>query len=182
MLAWVSPQSRGRKSSKPVRRQASSRIASSASRLREPEFRDGRDAIVKNLAPLADVAAVPSAYDAEALVSVLVGHLIQAGTPEQGLTRMMLDVIDELRRRDADHSYPALRALAVIGPPGVAEYAAVAAGRLAAGMRACRGPPASATSPRARATWPLTPQATPPSSPVSSPTSTEASRTRCGLS
>jgi hypothetical protein len=34
---------------------------------------------VKNLALLADVAAVPSAYDAEALVSVLVGHLIQAG-------------------------------------------------------------------------------------------------------
>jgi hypothetical protein len=132
MLAWVSPQSRGRKSSKPVRRQASSRAASSASRPREPEFRDGRDVIVKNLAVLADVAAVPSAYDAEALVSVLVGYLIQAGVPQPGLTRMMLDVIDELRRRDADHSYPALRALAVIGPPGVAEYAAVAAGRLAA--------------------------------------------------
>jgi hypothetical protein len=112
MLAWVSPQSRGRKSSKPVRRQASSRVASSASRLREPEFRDGRDVIVKNLALLADVAAVPSAYDAEALVSVLVGYLIQAGIPEPGLARMMLDVIDELRRRDADHSYPALRALA----------------------------------------------------------------------
>lgn len=96
MLAWVSPQSRGRKSSKPVRRQASSRVASGASRLREPEFRDGRDVIVKNLALLADVAAVPSAYDAEALVSVLVGYLIQAGVPEPGLTRMMLDVIDEL--------------------------------------------------------------------------------------
>jgi hypothetical protein len=106
MLAWVSPQSRGRKSSKPVRRQASSRVASGASRLREPEFRDGRDVIVKNLAVLADVAAVPSAYDAEALVSVLVGYLIQAGVPEPGLTRMMLDVIDELRRRDADHSLP----------------------------------------------------------------------------
>jgi hypothetical protein len=38
----------------------------------------------------------------------------------------------EVRRRDADHSYPALRALAVIGPPGVTGYAAVAAGRLAA--------------------------------------------------
>ena len=87
---------------------------------------------MKNLALLADVAAVPSAYDAEALVSVLVGYLIQAGVPEPGLTRMMLDVIDELPRRDADHSYPALRALAVIGPPGVTEYAAVAAGRLAA--------------------------------------------------
>ena len=64
---------------------------------------------MKNLALLADVAAVPSAYDAEALVSVLVGYLIQAGIPEPGLTRMMLDVIDELRRRDADHSYPATR-------------------------------------------------------------------------
>jgi len=74
----------------------------------------------------------PVNYDAEALVSVLVGYLIQAGVPEPGLTRMMLDVIDELRRRDAGHSYPALRALAVIGPPGVAGYAAVAAGRLAA--------------------------------------------------
>lgn len=81
--------------------------------MREPEFRDGRDVIVKNLAVLADVAAVPSAYDAEALVSVLVGYLIHAGVPEPGLTRMMLDVIDELRRCDADHSYPALRALAV---------------------------------------------------------------------
>jgi hypothetical protein len=95
-------------------------------------LRDGRDVIVKNLALLADVAAVPSAYDAEALVSVLVGYMIQAGIPEPRLTRMMLDVIDELRRRDADHSYPALRALAVIGPPGATEYAAVAAGRLAA--------------------------------------------------
>ncbi|HET9974796.1 MAG TPA: hypothetical protein VFQ68_41645, partial [Streptosporangiaceae bacterium] len=60
----MSPKSRGRKPSKPVRRQQSSRVASGASRLREPEFRDGRDVIVKNLAPLADVAAVPSAYDA----------------------------------------------------------------------------------------------------------------------
>jgi hypothetical protein len=85
MLAWVSPQSRGRKSSRPVRRQTSSRVASSASRLREPEFRDGRDVIVKNLALLADVAAVPSAYDAEALVSVLVGYLIQAGIPGPSL-------------------------------------------------------------------------------------------------
>lgn len=132
MLAWVSPQSRGRKPSKPVRRQASSQVGSSARRLREPEFRDGRDVIVKNLALLADVAAVPSAYDAEALVSVLVGYLIQAGIPEPSLTRMMLDVIDELRRLDADHSYAALRALAVIGPPGVTGYAAVAADRLAA--------------------------------------------------
>lgn len=119
MPAWVSPQSRRRKSSTPVRRQTSSRVASysNASRLREPEFRDGRDVIVKSRAAVADVAAVPSAYDAEALVSVLVGYLIQAGTPEPSLTRTMLDVIDELRRRDADHSYPALRALAVVGPP-----------------------------------------------------------------
>ena len=132
MLEWVSPQSRRRKSSKPVRRQTSSRVGTGASRLREPELRDGRDVIVKNLALLADKAAVPSAYDAEAFVSVLVGYMIQAGVPEPGLTRMMLDVIDELRRRDAGHSYPALRALAVIGPPGVTEYAAVAADRLAA--------------------------------------------------
>lgn len=132
MLAWVSPKSRGRKSPKPARRQQSYRVASGASRLREPEFRDGRDVIVKNLAPLADVAEIPSAYDAEAIVSVLVGYLVQAGIPEPSLTRMMLDVIDELRRRDADHSYPALRTLAVIGPPGVTEYAAVAADRLAA--------------------------------------------------
>jgi hypothetical protein len=54
------------------------------------------------LTRLADVAAVPSAYDAETFVSVLVGYLIQVGIPEPGLTRMMLDVIDELRRRDAD--------------------------------------------------------------------------------
>ena len=88
--------------------------------------------MVKNLALLADVAEVPSAYDAEALVSVLTGHLIQAGIPEPNFTRMMLDVIDELRRRDDDHSYPALRTLAVIGPPGVTEYAAATANRLAA--------------------------------------------------
>lgn len=88
--------------------------------------------MVKNLALLADVAEVPSAYDAEALVSVLAGHLIQAGIPEPKFTRMMLDVIDELRRRDDDHSYPALRTLAVIGPPGVTEYAAATASRLAA--------------------------------------------------
>ena len=89
MLAWASPQSRGRRSSKPVRRQASSRAASSTSRLREPEFRDGRDVIAKNLELLADVAAVPSAYDAEALVSVLVGYLIQAGIPEPGDTTLV---------------------------------------------------------------------------------------------
>jgi hypothetical protein len=132
MLAWVSPQSRGRKSSKPARRKAPSRVASGASRLREPDFRSSRDVMVDSLALLADVAEVPSAYEAEALVSVLAGHLIQAGIPEPNFTRMMLDVIDELRRRDHDHSYPALRILAVIGPPNVTEYAAAVANRLAA--------------------------------------------------
>lgn len=128
----MSPQSRRRKSSKPARRQDSARARSSASRLREPEFRDGRDEIVKNLAPLADIAEVPSAYDAELLASVLIGYLIQAGAPDLTFTRIMLDVVDELRRRGADYSYPALRVLAVIGPPGVTEYAAAAADRLAA--------------------------------------------------
>lgn len=71
---------------------------------------------MKNLAPLADVAAVPAAYDAEDLVSVLVGYLIQAGIPELCLTRMMLDVIDELRRRDAGHSYLAPRARSLVRP------------------------------------------------------------------
>jgi hypothetical protein len=61
---------------------------------------------VKNLALLADVAAVPPAYDTEALVSVLVGYLIQAGIPEPSLTRIMLDVIDELRRRHRGHVPP----------------------------------------------------------------------------
>ena len=54
---------------------------------------------MENLALLADKATVPSTYDAEDMVSVLVGYLIQAGIPEPSLTRMMLDVIDELAAR-----------------------------------------------------------------------------------
>lgn len=126
-LAPMSPRSRGRKSAKKVRHQTSARAASGSRDLREPRFRDSRDTIVKNLALLSDAAEVPSPYDAEVLTSVILGHLFQAGVPEPALTRILLDAVDELRRRGC---YPALQALALQGPPGVRDYSATAAGLL----------------------------------------------------
>jgi hypothetical protein len=81
---------------------------------------------------LADPAEVPDAYDAEVAVSVLVGTMVQAGAQGDILARALLDVTDELVRGDQAHAYPALRTLAVIGPPETSAYTAQAADRIAA--------------------------------------------------
>ena len=127
----MSPVSRGRKSArsskagKPVRRRPGG--GSGASRLREPGFLAGRDVIIENLAKLLDIEDAASPYEAEALGSVVLGLMIEAGMPGDAIVRVVLDVVDELERRDAAHSYAALRVLAVVGPPEVTEYAAQAA-------------------------------------------------------
>jgi hypothetical protein len=82
------------------------------------------------MAPLADRSRVSDAYNAESLVSVLLGMMIQAGMGGDRLAGVLLDLTDEFGRRDVPHSYPALRTLAVIGPPEVSEYATRAAERV----------------------------------------------------
>lgn len=131
----MSPVSRGRKSArsskagKPVRRRPGG--GSGASRLREPGFLAGRDVIIENLAKLLDIEDAAGPYEAEVLGSVVLGLMIEAGMPGDAIVRVVLDVVDELERRDAAHSYAALRVLAVVGPPEATEYAAQAAQRLA---------------------------------------------------
>jgi hypothetical protein len=61
----------------------------------------------------------------------VLGFLIAPGIPEDAIVRVVLDVIDELERRNAASSYTALRVLAVVGPPGTTGYAAQAALRVA---------------------------------------------------
>jgi hypothetical protein len=96
-------------------------------RLREPGLRDAYDAIIEPMRDLADPGQVPDAFEAEAMVSVLVGMVYQA-CPDVGLvTTALLDVVDELRRSSLPHAYLGLRTLAVIGPAEVREAAARAA-------------------------------------------------------
>jgi hypothetical protein len=121
----VSPKSRSRN---PVKRQSNGRQPNgrqpSRSRLREPQLRLGRDFLVQSLAVLADSKKVQDAYNAEAMVSVLLGQLAAIGVRADRMGGVLLDVIDELARRDDDSTIPALRTLAVVGPPEVAAYAA----------------------------------------------------------
>lgn len=132
----MSPVSRGRKpakssrSGKPVRRSPARGAVPGTSRLREPTFLPGRDEVIKSLAKLVDAKVTASAYEAEALGSVVLGFLIAPGIPEDAIVRIVLDVIDELERRNAAFSYTALRVLAVVGPPETTEYAAQAALRV----------------------------------------------------
>lgn len=121
--------SRGRKPAK--RRQPSHVHLSGENRLREPGLRAARDLIVASLTRLLDQREVPGAYDAEIIVGVLLGKLIQPRMPNSAVIGCLMDVIDELERRGEDHSYPALRALAILGPPEIGGYAASAAERAA---------------------------------------------------
>lgn len=78
----VSPVSRGRKppksgrSGKPVRRSPAFGAVPGTSRPREPTFLAGRDEVIKSLAKLVDAEVAASAYEAEALGSVVLGFLI----------------------------------------------------------------------------------------------------------
>lgn len=125
----MSPVSRGRKPAK--RRQPSRVHLSGKNRLREPELRAARDLFVASLGGLLDQREVPGAYDAEIVVSVLLGKLIQPRMSNSAVIGCLMDVIDELEHRGEDYSYPALRALAVLGPPETRGYAASAADRAA---------------------------------------------------
>jgi hypothetical protein len=125
----VSPVSRSRKPAK--RRQPSRVHLSGKNRLREPGLQAARDLLVASLTGLLDQREVPSAYDAETGVSALLGKLIQPRMANSEVIGCLMDVIDELERRGEDYSYPALRALAVLGPPEIRAYAASAADRAA---------------------------------------------------
>jgi hypothetical protein len=143
----VSPVSRGRKppksgrSGKPVRRSPAFGAVPGTSRPREPTFLAARDEVIKSLAKLVDAEVAASAYEAEALGSVVLGFLIAPGLPEDAIVRIVLDVIDELERRNAASTYTALCVLAVVGPPGTTEYAAQTARRVASRQGECVSQP-----------------------------------------
>jgi hypothetical protein len=121
--------SRGRKPAK--RRQPSRVHQAGKNHLREPGLRAARDLFVDSLTVLLDQREVSGAYEAEIVVSVLLGNLIQPRVPNSAVIGCLMDVIDELQRRGEDYSYPALRALAVLGPSESRGYAASAADRAA---------------------------------------------------
>jgi hypothetical protein len=125
----VSPVSRGRKPAK--RRQPSRVHLSGKNRLREPGLQAARDLLIESLTVLLNQREVPGAYDAEVVISVLLGKLIQPRMSNSAVIGCLMDVIDELQRRGEDYSHPALRALAVLGPPELREYAASAADQAA---------------------------------------------------
>lgn len=89
------------------------------------------DAITKPMAALADPSQVPDAFEAEVMISVLAGLVLQAGATGDDLASAFLDVVDELARSQLAHAYPALRAIAVAGPAEITEYATRAADRMA---------------------------------------------------
>jgi hypothetical protein len=129
----VSPKSKSRKPAKARQRlrPAERRQPSRTGRLREPGLRAAYDAIIEPMRELTNPAIVPDAYEAEVMVSVLIGLVIQAGLTSDLLATALLDVVDELARSGLAHAYPALRALGVLGPPEISESAARAADRVA---------------------------------------------------
>ena len=129
----VSPKSKSRKPAKARQRRhpAERRQPSRTGRFREPGLRAAYDAIIEPMRDLTDPAIVPDAYEAEVMVSVLIGLVIQAGLTSDLLATALLDVEDELARSGLAHAYPALRTLAVLGPPEISEPAARSADRMA---------------------------------------------------
>lgn len=96
------------------------------------------NAVVSQLEMLADTAVASTPYEAELAASVVAGNVIEsstgAGIPIETAADLLTDtlygVVDALVRRSPRHAYPALRALAVVAPPDVAEYAADAAEKI----------------------------------------------------
>ena len=144
MLGPVSPKSRGRKATSASQRRspAGSRHPAGPGRLRVPRLRAAYDAITGPMASLTDPAQVPDAYSAEMMVSVLAGLVFQAGQDADLLTSALLDVVDKLARGGLAHDYLGLRALAVVGPPGISGPAARAAEGIAAAAERAGGAPA----------------------------------------
>jgi hypothetical protein len=94
-----------------------------------------------------DPESVPSAFQAEVATGVVLGNVTEAGTKEgikQETTRELLveairHMVEGLERRTPPYAFPVLRALAVLAPPEVAEYAAEAAAELAGDRGALPG-------------------------------------------
>jgi hypothetical protein len=99
-------------------------------RSRDPAFRQIRDTVIDSLSTLFEPSAISGAYDAELAISVVLGVTIQAGIAGDQLADIVLDVADELVRRNPPYAYLALRALAVVGPPETTGYAGQAAARI----------------------------------------------------
>jgi len=96
-------------------------------RLRDPGLRDVCDALIESLRTLTNPAEVADAYDAELVMSVVLGTFLEAGASDDFLITAMLYLVAELARCDQPHGYLALRVLAAVGPPEIAEPAAQAA-------------------------------------------------------
>jgi hypothetical protein len=124
MLVRVSSKSRR----KPSRAKTSPK--SSPKRVADPNLRAVSDTLIDAMRFLADPAAVRDAYEAELTVSVAIGVVIQAGAGDD-LIRPLRRVCDDLARGRLPHAYPALRTLAIVGPPEIRGHAAKAAERTA---------------------------------------------------
>jgi len=106
----------------------------SPTRQRRATGRQLANAIVSQLAAL-DTVSTP--WEAELTASAVLGRPLEAGTSPGTFDRALADaadeVVDRLARADPPHGYPALRALAVVGPPEIARRAADAAAKLGSG-------------------------------------------------
>jgi hypothetical protein len=151
MLGRVSPKSSGRKikpgrrGQRRVRGNAARASAGAATRpgaaWRSPSSARSEfaEALLDQLKVLGGPESVSSAFQAEVATSVVLGNVTEAGT-KQGVapetTRELLveairHMVAGLERRTPPHAHPVLRALAVLAPPEVGEYAAEAAADLA---------------------------------------------------
>ena len=151
MLGRVSPKSRGRKvkagrrGQRRVRGNAAQASAGAATRpgaaWRSPSSarNEFADALLDQLKVLGDPECVQSAFQAEVATSVVLGNMTEAGTKEgikpettrELLVEAIRHMVEGLERGTSPDAYPVLRALAVLTPPEVAEYAAEAAAELA---------------------------------------------------
>ena len=159
MLGRVSPKSRGRKvkagrrGQRRVRGNAARASAGAATRpgaarrSPSPARSEFADALLDQLKVLGDPESVPSAFQAEVATSVVLGNVTEAGTKEgikpettrELLVEAIRHMVAGLERRTPPYAYPVLRALAVLAPPEVAEYAAETAAELAGDRGALPG-------------------------------------------
>jgi hypothetical protein len=106
---------------------AGSRSPARPGRLREPGLRATYGSIIDLMRDLTDPGRVPDAFEAEAMVGVLAGMVLQAGLDSGKAAAVLLDLVDELARTGRLHAYLGLQTLAVIGPSAVRGPAATVA-------------------------------------------------------
>jgi hypothetical protein len=141
MLTRVSAKTRSRKGAR-AKTSANAGSKTTSRRAAEPDLRAARDVIIDSMRVLADPAEVSHAYEAETMVSVLLGMAIEAGARDDLLVPQLLRICDELARGKQPHAYPALRTLAVVAPPQARDRAAKSAERIAfAAEQAGSAPP-----------------------------------------